>query len=130
MPEYKSSPEERAAKQARKDKLRELMGELSVKDMTDLNSLFKEMVGDLLENGLEAELDEELGYNKYDYKNKAGSNSRNGHSRKTMKTSFGEVEIAVPRDRKGEFEPQIVKKQQTTLTGDIEEKFCRCTQKV
>lgn len=123
MPKYKDSPEERAAKQARKEKLRELMGELSVEDMSDLRSLFKEMVGDILENGLEAELDEELGYSKYDYKNKTGSNSRNGHSRKTMKTSFGDIELAVPRDRNSEFEPQIVKKQQTSLTGDIEEKI-------
>ena len=61
MPKYKLSAEERAAKVARKEKLRELMSEMHVKDMNDINSLFKEMVGDILENGLEAELDEELG---------------------------------------------------------------------
>ena len=74
------------------------------------------------ENGLEGELDDELGYTKYDYRNKEGENSRNGYSKKTLKTSFGETEIKVPRDRAGEFEPQLVKKNQTTLTGDIEEK--------
>lgn len=99
------------------------MSEMQVKDMNDINSLFKEMVGDILENGLEAELDEELGYSKYDYRNKDTSNSRNGHSSKTMKTSFGDVEIAVPRDRNSEFEPQLVKKQQTSLSQDIEEKI-------
>lgn len=88
------------------------MSEMQVKDMNDINSLFKEMVGDILENGLEAELDEDLGYSKYDYRNKYTSNSRNGYSSKTMKTSFGDVEIAVPRDRNSEFEPQLVKKQQ------------------
>ena len=123
MPKYKLSPEERAAKAARKEKLRELMSEMQVKDMNDINSLFKEMVGDILENGLEAELDEELGYSKYDYRNKDTSNSRNGYSTKTMKTSFGDVEIAVPRDRNAEFEPQLVKKQQTSLSQDIEEKI-------
>lgn len=123
MPKYKLSPEERAEKAARKEKLRELMSELEVKDMSDINTLFKEMIGEVLENGLEAELDEELGYSRYDYKSKTGSNSRNGHSRKTMKTSFGDVEIAVPRDRSGEFEPQLVKKQQTSIAGDIEEKI-------
>lgn len=123
MPKYKLSAEERAAKQERKEKLREIMSGLEVRDMSDINSLFKEMVGDILENGLDAEMDEELGYSKYDYRNKEGENSRNGHSRKTMKTSFGDFEIAVPRDRDGEFEPQIVKKQQTTLSGDIEEKI-------
>ena len=92
-------------------------------DMSDINALFKEFVGDILENGLEAELDDELGYSKYDYRSKDTDNSRNGHSSKTMKTSFGEVDIAVPRDRKGEFEPQLVRKQQTSLSGDIEEKI-------
>ncbi len=91
--------------------------------MSDLKSVFKEMVGEVLENGLEAELDDELGYSRYDYRNKDTENSRNGHSRKTMKTSAGEVEIAVPRDRNGEFEPQPVKKNETTLSGDIEEKI-------
>lgn len=119
MPRRKRTPEEIA----RKAKVRELMQELDINDMTDINALFKEFVGDILENGLEAELDDELGYSKYDYRNKDTDNSRNGHSTKTMKTSFGEVEIDVPRDRKGEFEPQLVKKQQTSLSGDIEEKI-------
>ena len=91
--------------------------------MSDLKSVFKEMVGEVLENGLEAELDDELGYSRYDYRNKDTENSRNGHSRKTIKTSAGEVEIAVPRDRNGEFEPRLVKKNETTLSGDIEEKI-------
>ena len=49
--------------------------------MSDLRSVFKEMVGEVLENGLEAELDDELGYSRYDYRNKEPENSRNGHSR-------------------------------------------------
>ena len=119
MPRRKRTPEEIA----RKEKVRELMQELDINDMSDINALFKEFVGDILENGLEAELDDELGYSKYDYRNKDTDNSRNGHSTKTMKTSFGEVDIDVPRDRKGELEPQLVKKQQTSLSGDIEEKI-------
>lgn len=81
------------------------------------------MIGAVLENGLEGELEEELGYSKYDYRNKETGNSRNGHTHKTMKTSFGDMDLAVPRDRNGEFEPQLIKKQQTTLSGDIEEKI-------
>jgi hypothetical protein len=100
-----------------------LLTGLEIKDFSDIQSLFKEMVGEVLENGLEGELDEELGYSKYDYRNKETANSRNGHSKKTLKTSYGEVGIKVPRDRNGEFEPQLVKKQQTTLSGDIEEKI-------
>jgi len=119
MSRRKMSQEERA----RKEKLRELMSQLDIKNFSDINSLFKEMVSDILENGLEAELEDELGYSKYDYRNKETDNSRNGYSQKHLKTSFGDVDINVPRDRKGEFEPQLVKKHQTTLTGDIEEKI-------
>ena len=123
MPKYKLSPEERAAEKERKENLRNIMKGLDVKSFDDLKDVFKLMVGKMLENGLEGELDEELGYTKYDYRNKSSENSRNGYSKKTLKTSFGETEIKVPRDRDGEFEPQLVKKNQTTLTGDIEEKI-------
>ena len=123
MPKYKLSPEERVAEKERKENLRNIMKGLDVKSFDDLKDVFKLMVGEMLENGLEGELDDELGYTKYDYHNKDGENSRNGYSKKTLKTSFGETEIKVPRDRDGEFEPQLVKKNQTTLTGDIEEKI-------
>ena len=123
MPRYKDSPEVRAAKQERREKLRELLALMEVEDVRDLKSVFKEMVGEVLENGLEAELDDKLGYTKYDYRNKDTGNSRNGHSVKTVKTSAGEVEIAVPRDRKAEFEPQIIRKNETSLSWDIEEKI-------
>ena len=123
MPRYKLSLEERAAEKERKENLRNIMKGLDVKSFDDLKDVFKLMVGEMLENGLEGELDDELGYTKYDYRNKDGENSRNGYSKKTLKTSFGETEIKVPRDRDGEFEPQLVKKNQTTLTGDIEEKI-------
>ena len=97
MPKYKDSPEVRAAKKERKEKLREFLQLLDVEDYSDLRSVFKEMVGEVLENGLEAELDDKLGYSKYDYRNKDTENSRNGYSRKSVKTSAGSVEIAVPR---------------------------------
>ena len=112
---------------ARKTKVRELLQELDINGMSDINGMFKEFAGDMLENGLEAELDDEPGYSKYDYRNKDTDNSHNGHSTKTMKTSFGEVDIDVPRDRKGEFEPHLVKKQQTRLSGDIERRYYPCT---
>ena len=117
MPRYKLSPEERAAEKERKENLRNIMKGLDVKNFDDLKDVFKMMVGEMLENGLDGELDCELGYTKYDYRNKEGNNSRNGYSKKTLKTSFGETEIKVPRDRDGEFEPQLVKKNQTSLTG-------------
>ena len=123
MPKYELSLEDRAAEKERKENLRNIMKGLDVKSFDDLKDVFKLMVGEMLENGLEGELDDELGYTKYDYRNKDGENSRNGYSKKTLKTSFGETEIKVSRDRDGAFEPQLVKKNQTTLTGDIEEKI-------
>ena len=58
---------------------------LDVKNFDDLKDVFKMMVGEMLENGLDGELDDELGYTKYDYRNKEGENSRNGYSKKTLK---------------------------------------------
>lgn len=66
MPRYKDSPEVRAAKKERKEKLREFLQLLDVEDYSDLRSVLKETVGEVLENGLEARLDDELGYSKYD----------------------------------------------------------------
>jgi Transposase and inactivated derivatives len=109
--------------QARRTKIRELLQESNISSMEDIQNLFKETIAEFMENGLDAELDGELGYNRYDYKNKDTDNSRNGHSSKTLRTSFGDVEVSVPRDRKGEFEPQILKKNQTSISQDIEEKI-------
>ena len=113
------SPEEIA----RRAKIRELLQESNISSMEDIQELFKETIAEFMENGLDAELDEELGYSRYDYKNKDTDNSRNGHSSKTLKTSFGEVDIDIPRDRKGEFAPVILKKNQTSISQDIEEKI-------
>ncbi|BFK91296.1 IS256 family transposase [Blautia producta] len=96
---------------------------VTVKDGTDVNSIMRDMMSIILEGALDQEMDEELGYSKYDYRNKDTDNSRNGHSQKTMHTSYGDMEIGIPRDRKGEFEPQIVKKYQNTVTQDMEEKI-------
>ena len=87
--------------------------------MEDIQSLFKETIAEFMENGLDAELDNEQGYSKYDYKHKETDNSRNGHSSKTLRTSFGDVEVSVPRDRKGKFEPQLLKKNQTSISQDL-----------
>ena len=64
-----------------------------------------------------------LGYSKYDYKNKHTDSSRNGYSCKRIKSSLGDIQLSIPHDRNGEFEPQIVKKNQTTVSADIEEKI-------
>ena len=96
---------------------------VKVKDGTDGNSIMRDMMSIILEGAPDQKMDEELGYSKYDYRNKETDNSRNGHSQKIMHTSYGDMEIVIPRDRKGEFEPQIVKKYQNTVTQDMEEKI-------
>lgn len=107
----------------RRAKIRELLQVSNISSMADIQNLFKETIAEFMENSLDAELDDELGYSKYDYRNKDTDNSRNGHSGKTLRTSFGEVDISVPRDRKGEFEPQVLKKSQASISQDIEEKI-------
>ncbi|ADY55098.1 transposase mutator type [Syntrophobotulus glycolicus DSM 8271] len=119
MAKRRITPERREQRK----KLLEMLQEAGINDVSGVQDLFKEMVSTVLENGLEAEMEDELGYSKYDYRNKETDNSRNGYSEKTIKTSLGDMDISVPRDRKGHFEPQIIKKQQTTLSGDIEEKI-------
>ena len=115
--------ERSAEEQERRAKIRELLQLSSVSSMEDIQSLFKETIAEFMEEGLEAELTEELGYSKYDYKNKETENSRNGYSSKKLRTSYGEVDVSIPRDRKGEFEPQLLKKNQTSISQDIEEKI-------
>jgi putative transposase len=99
------------------------MSQFNINGIGDFRGLFKEMVGVFLENGLEGEMEDELGYSKYDYRDKETDNSRNGHTRKSLKTSNGELDLKVPRDRNGDFEPQLVKKHQSSITHEIEEKI-------
>ncbi len=109
---------------ARKDnsKFKELIAEYGIKDLNDVHDFVKMLTAETIQAALDSELDNELGYSKYDYKNKQTSNSRNGYSPKTVQGSMGEVEIQVPRDRDGEFEPQLVKKHQTDISA-IEDKI-------
>ena len=73
---------------------------VKVKDGTDVNSIMRDMMSIILEGALDQELDEELGYSKYDYRNKETDNSRNGHSQKTLHTSYGDmVNITVRQSR-------------------------------
>lgn len=94
-----------------------------VRDGNDVNSMMREMMSVILEGALDGELEDELGYSKYDYKNKDIDNSRNGYSKKTMHTSYGDMDLDVPRDRNGSYEPQVIKKYQNTITQDMEEKI-------
>ena len=115
------SPQKAALREIMSNYLKE--NDVHIKDGTDVNSIMRDMMSIILEGTLDAEMNEELGYSRYDYKNKETDNSRNGYSKKTMHTSYGDMEIDVPRDRNGEFEPQVIKKYQNTITQDMEEKI-------
>lgn len=86
-------------------------------DLTGENGLFKQLKKALIERALSAELTEHLGYEKGDPAGRGTGNSRNGRSSKTLLTEDGELEIAVPRDRAGSFEPQLIAKGQTRFDG-------------
>jgi putative transposase len=86
-------------------------------DLTGEDGLFKQLKKALVERALGAELSEHLGYEKGDPAGRGSGNSRNGTSSKRLLTEDGEVEISVPRDRAGTFEPQLVAKGQTRFDG-------------
>jgi len=88
-----------------------------LEDLTGEDGLFKQLKKALIERALGAELTEHLGYEKGDPVGRGSGNSRNGSSSKTVLTEDGEVEIAVPRDRAGSFEPQLIGKGQTRFDG-------------
>ena len=86
-------------------------------DLIGENGLLKQLTKRLLERAMAAELTEHVGYEKHDPVGNNSGNSRNGKSAKTLKGSFGRMPLAVPRDRNGTFEPQIIEKHQTRFTG-------------
>jgi len=99
-----------------RESLREYLKQNDVKDVVQVDELLRKLAGMMIEELLEAERDDHLGYGRYDTKNKATDNSRNGYSPKTVRAPHGELELKIPRDRKGEFEPQVVKKHETDVS--------------
>ena len=109
-----------------KEVIKDLIREQNFTNTTEVMNAIKEMFRDVLEEIMEAELDSELGYEKQerrlDENNNPPKNYRNGYSKKKVKTQLGEVEISIPRDRNGSFEPQIIGKYSRNADG-MEEKI-------
>ena len=101
----------------RKALIQGLLSHYKPEDAQDVQAMLRDLLGDTIQQMLEAEMDDHLGYSKYDYKNKHTDDSRNGYSPKTVTSSAGDIPIDVPRDRKGDFEPQSVKKNQTDISN-------------
>jgi len=87
------------------------------KELLAKDGLLGQLTKALVERCLEAEMDDHLGYEKSERAGKSGENRRNGYSKKTVLSDQGELSLGVPRDRNGEFEPQVVPKRQTRLEG-------------
>lgn len=106
------------------DKEKELVGFLmkDCQSTRDIQTKLKRLFAGSIEQMLEAEMEEHLGYEKHDFVGNNTVNSRNGYNRKTIVSDYGECEIAVPRDRNGEFEPRILEKRQKR-THEIEQKI-------
>ena len=85
--------------------------------LTGQGGLLQQLTKRVLESALEGEITDHLGYEKHDAGGRGSGNSRNGSRAKTVLTDVGPVEVKVPRDTSGTFEPQIVKKRQRRLTG-------------
>jgi len=85
----------------------------NMEDLVGKNGLMQRLFGGIIQQFLEAEMEEHLGREKYERQNTEDKNYRNGYSSKNIKTSFGEVAVDVPRDRRADFEPKIVKKYET-----------------
>ncbi len=91
--------------------LKELSRAASMDDFFGKDGIFARLFARTMEAMLEAEMSEHLGYERYEAKGRNSGNSRNGHSKKKLQSSAGaDVEVAVPRDRKSEFEPQVIHK--------------------
>jgi putative transposase len=100
-----------------KQQLRAFIKENKLVSAQDAQNALKDLFAETIQEMLEAEMDEHLGYQKHETQKKQTSNIRNGKSKKNIISEYGEQEIAVPRDREGEFEPLVVKKHQSNVTG-------------
>lgn len=97
----------------------------TIDDVIGKDGLVQRLIKDVLENILEVEMGEHLGRDKYDCQtdiDQDDRNYRNGYSKKTLRSSFGDVDLDVPRDRKAEFEPQIIKKYET-VCNELDKKI-------
>lgn len=103
-----------------KEQLRQIISENDVKSVGDIYSLFRDSFKDMLQELLEAELDASLGYQKNNKQDSDSDNKRNGYSPKTVKSQYGTLDLDIPRDRNGDFQPQIIPKYQRDISG-IEE---------
>lgn len=98
-----------------------ILNQYQPENVGDMQDALKDIFGPMFESMLQGEMKDHLGYESNDRQEKQGTNRRNGYSAKTLKTSFGDVPINVPRDREARFEPKVIPKRTTNVSG-IEDK--------
>jgi putative transposase len=95
----------------------EILKNGDVKTVFDVESKLKQSFGKVIQSMLEEEMSEHLGHEKYEYSKENKNNYRNGTSRKKVKSNLGEIELNIPRDRKGGVEPIIVPKHSRDISN-------------
>jgi len=108
----------------RKEFIQQFIAENDIRSAHDIEIALRDMMKETLQEMLENELTEQLGYTKYEYSDDEKTNYRNGYSKKTVHSTNGDIELNIPRDRNGEFEPIIVEKGSKDISN-IEEKIIR-----
>lgn len=106
---------------SKKDIVKMIREEYGVSTPDDITNALKDLLGDTLQDMLNAEFDEHMGYDKYDQTSKK-DNYRNGSSKKRVKTTQGEIDINIPRDRNAEFDPVVIEKHNRDIS-DIDSKI-------
>lgn len=106
-----------AEEEAMNKLVKEILKNGDVKTVFDVESKLKQSFGKVIQTMLEAEMTEHLGHNKYEYSQENKENYRNGSSKKKVKSNLGELELEIPRDRNGEFEPMIVPKHSRDISN-------------
>ncbi len=97
--------------------LKHLIQEYGVKNTKDVQEILKGLFASTIQEMLEAELEDHLGYERYDNQNKSTSNSRNGYRTKKVKSDFWEVQLNIPRDRNGDFQPRVIPNYENDISG-------------
>ncbi len=106
--------------EGKKNIIASLIQEYDIKSASDIQEALKDLLGGTIQEMMEAELDEHLGYEEYERSN--NSDYRNGVKHKTLRSSYGEIPIDVPQDRDGDFDPKIVPKRKKDIS-EIEQKI-------
>ena len=99
-----------------KKELKELLDGRELKSTEDLQSLLRDLTKEVIEAVYDGELTHHLSYDRHD-QNGEKDNYRNGYGKKRVKSNFGEIELTPPRDRKGTFSPELIKKRQKDISG-------------